>query len=175
MKSVGVVVAILIVLASGGIAYASSDSGGTGCGGSHGDRCSTQGVFWTYPIQATPNAANVKCTILIDTDSDTLFEQASSLAPGQHCSFSAKLTNTGEQTVTITESLATFQPSYCKLFTYADNVPRSPPNLIPSGHYFAYQGTLSLSSSAGNACEGAFAIFHVLITGTPSARCSTER
>ena len=172
---VGVVVEVILLVASGVVAYAWNDGGRGDCGGSYVDHCPTEGVFWTTPVHATPSTANVKCAISIDSDYDNLIEDASNLAPGQYCSFSARLTSTEEQTVTITESLTTLQPSYCKLFAYADNVFHSPPNSILSGHYFAYRGTLSLSSSAGNACEGAFAMFYVGITATPLERCSGDR
>ena len=169
---------ILVIVGSSGVAFAAHGSGVTECQdapSSTGQRCPDYGVLWTsHPTAPTaiPSDSNVKCTISIDSNSDTLIETAHNLAPGQSCTFSATLVNTEEQTVTITESLTTLQTSFCKLFDYADNVPHSPPNSIRSGHYFAYQGTLSLSRSAGNACEGAFATFHVLISATPSAKCS---
>ena len=172
---VGVVVEVILLVASGVVAYAWNDGGRGDCGGPYVDHCPTEGVFWTTPMHATPSASNVKCAILIDFDSDTLFEEARSLAPGQYCSFSAKLTNTEEQTVTITETFTTLQPDRCKLFGYTDNVPSSPSQSIASDHAFPYRGTVSLSSSAGNGCEGAFALFYIVITAIPFERCSGDR
>ena len=181
MKALAVLVTILILSGTGGVAYAWSNGGGTGCGGNSDEGCQTYGVFWSTPGQATPSASSVKCTISIDPDSDNLIEGAGNLGPGQSCSFSAVLTNTGALTVTITEPGWTgwaWQPRDCKFFTYSDNVrvpPYSPLNSIEGGRSFAYQGALSLSNSASNACEGAFAFFHVVIIAFPLERCSSDR
>lgn len=181
MRTVAIVVAILVLTGTGGIAYAWDDGSGENCGGSHSDRCPSRGIFWTSYSTPVASAPYVKCTISIDSDSDTLFEEASNLAPGQYCGFSARLTNTEEQAVTITEPWWgewRWQTGDCQLFTYSDNVhvpAHSPPNSIAGGQSFAYQGTLSLSNSAGNACEGAFFFFHVVIIGLPFERCSCDR
>ena len=77
--------------------------------------------------------------------------------------------NTAAQRMTLTELLWIDQPSGCKLFAYADNLPHSAPGSFP----FSYQSSISLSQSAGNACEGAFLALHVVITATPYEKCSS--
>ena len=180
MKLLAIVVIMIVLAVSGGVAYAWDKGGGTGCDGDHGDGCQTHEIYWTSPLRTAPSASNVKCTIAIDPDSDNLIEGASNLAPGESCTYFAILTNTENQPVMIVEPWWTawsWQPYDCHLFTYSDNVrvpPHSPPNSIAGGQSFAYQGTLSLSDSAGNACEGALAFFHVVIIAFPFERCSYD-
>lgn len=160
---------LAVLLGSGAVAYAWDNGGGEPCGGHHNDGCpSVEGILWTAPLQATPSAPNAKCTISIDADSDTATEVASNLAPGQSCEFGAGLMNTEDHTVAISEWATTWQPKDCSLYTFTDNIHPPPhPSSIAGGQEFPFQGTLSLSSSAGNACEGSFAIFHAVIVATP--------
>lgn len=169
VQLMGTFAVLAILLGSGAVAYAWDDGGGAGCGGPHHDGCTTVGgIFWTAPLQATPSAPNAKCTISIDADSDTATEVAINLAPGQSCVFGAGLKNTEDRIVAISESTTTWQPKVCSQFAFTDNVHPPPhPSSVASDQTFPFQGTLSLSSSAGNACEGSFAIFHALIIATP--------
>lgn len=170
-RLLGVAVVVLALAGSGGIAYACSQGGGGGgCGGSLGNSggggCPVAGLVWTSPSTVT-KPATVLCTVG-GLGSNTLTVAASRLAPGQSCVFYAALENIGETAVSLTEKVTVSEPSGCPLFGYADNVPASPPAVIAPEHAFSFQGTISLSATAGNACEGAEATIEVTITGTES-------
>jgi hypothetical protein len=98
----------------------------------------------------------------------------SHLAPGQSCTFSAQLTNVGTTKVALTELVLLSRPARCPQFTYHDNLPSSPVPTLAPGRSFPYQGLVSLGSTAGNACQGAVATFHVTITGTAKSTCHDE-
>ena len=170
LLSVGAVVAVLV--GAGAVAYACGQGGG--CGGLHQPACPTpKGIFWVSYSTPLPSAPNVKCTISIDSRTNTLVEGASGLGPGQWCSYAAELKNTDDKIVSITERVTGVEPTGCTSFGYSDNIPSTPPPTISSDHSFGYHGKLSLSSPAPPACgrTGAVAEFYVVITAVPLTKC----
>lgn len=165
------VVAITVSLFTA-VAYADHQSRGDRCRASDDRDCQASRIFWTGPTQAVSSSASVRCEISISDSSGHLAELATNLAPGQACEFSAQITNPGDQPLALFEWSSAVQPTPCKWFVYSDNVASLPEPIAPADQSFHYHGTLSLSPSAGSACEGSVAVFYVVITGSPVARCS---
>jgi hypothetical protein len=118
------------------------------------------------------SAAPVSCTLSLTPSLLTV--TVTHLAPGQSCTFSAKLANVGTTMVALTETVVLSHPARCALFTYHDNLPSHPVATLASGHQFPFQGVVTLSPTATNACQGAVATFHVTITGTSQSECDDE-
>jgi hypothetical protein len=155
------VVAVVMILAVGTVAYA------CGPGGCNGSNCSPSGkITWTSYSSPEPSAPYVHCTITISTPT-LLMIGASNLAPGTSCEFFAVLTSTVTVPVTLTDSYS--DGSTCFDFLYSDNIYQDhPAPALSVGGTFHYQSTIALSPSAGNSCQGATATFSVQITGTQS-------
>jgi len=171
------VLAVVAIVGSGGVAYACGGGGGGGCGGSswdNGGGCSgSLTIVWHTPDSATPSVSPVKCTVSLT--SSTLTITASKLLPGASCTFAAMLENTGSVTGSLSESVGLTHSAGCTAFHYADNLPSPPSNQIASGHSLSFAGSLSLASSAAASCEGASASVKVTITATGSSSCEVER
>jgi hypothetical protein len=159
--------AVVMMLSIGGIAYAACTGGGAGCGspGKGGGQCPTSlNLIWTEYSTPVPSASTVSCTAAITT-STLLTLGASNLAPGESCVFDATLTNTGTIPATLGDVIDPVTP--CTGFSYTDNINQAyPAPGISAGGTFSYSSTVSLSASAGNACQHSSATFAVTITGT---------
>jgi hypothetical protein len=167
-KLLGIAVVVLILSVSGGIAYASSGTPGSGCGNSSKDTdCSTSvSIVWSSVSAPKPSAIYLKCTASISTPT-LLTLRASNLAPGTNCNFLATLLNKGTVPATITDVID--PTSSCTSFDYTDDINLAHPQpVIGAGKTFLYQANLSLSSSAGNGCQDASSTFAVIITAAES-------
>jgi len=159
-----------VLVGTGGIAYACTGGGGGGCG-KGGHSCLPEvGIAWENPSSAHPSQPSASCSISLSPT--TLTVVVHNLAPGTSCAFSALLANVGQKAVTLTESVSILEPRNCLRFLYSDNVPHSPARLLPMGGTYGFQGSISLSSAAGNVCQAAHATITVVITGTEASKCS---
>lgn len=160
---------MIVLVGTGGVAYACTGGGPSGCG-KGGHSCPpTVGIAWENPSSAHPSQPSASCTISLS--SSLLTVVVHNLAPGTSCAFSALLANVGQKAVTLTESVSISEPPNCRQFAYSDNLPHSPPRLLLSGGTYAVHGSISLSAAAGNVCQGAHAVIVVTITGTESSTC----
>ncbi|MGC2288514.1 MAG: hypothetical protein WA688_01475 [Thermoplasmata archaeon] len=157
---------VILICAGGTIGYAWQSGGG--CNTSNGGDCSASGgLLWTGYSAPVASAAIVKCTISISSTT-LLTIGASNLLPGASCKFSAALLNTGTAPSNLGDTISL--GSSCSDFQYSDNIYGDHPDpIVGAGDTFAYASAISLSASAGNACEGARAAIEVTITGTESA------
>lgn len=166
----GLAASLVLLVAAGSVAYA-WDGGGEGCGGPRHDTCFEANLVWTAVSTPIASDPSVQCVISILSDTNTLVERATGLAPGESCDFMAMLVNTGGQSLTVAETLTAVDSSHCALFAYTDDIPNSTPTWLASGHALPYHATLALTPLASNSCEGAHASFFVVVTGTPLERC----
>jgi len=170
-----VAIAVVCLVGTGGIAYACSSGGGGGCGGSgHGGASCPPSleIMWKNPSGVHPGAPFVACHLGLTSTELTI--SVGNLLPGTSCTFSAVLANVGQEAVTLSESVTISEPKKCLKFLYSDNVPHSPARTLPSGGTFSVQGSVGLSASAGNACQGAGASFLVVITGSEESQCKDD-
>jgi hypothetical protein len=167
---------VAVIAGVGGVAYACG-GGGSHCKQSWQDpdhNCKPYvDIVWQNPSGVSPSPASVQCTLTLT--SSLLTVTAGGLLPGAGCQFHAVLANIGSKTATLTESVSISEPHSCAKFSYSDNVPSSPPNKISSGGTFAFQGQVSLASSAGNTCQGASATISVVVTGTETSSCDDSQ
>ena len=172
MKLFSIALAVVVLVGTGGVAYAcGGGGGGGGCGGpSGGHGCQTDlEIIWKNPSSASPAPSFVTCTLGLTPS--TLTVVAGNMAPGAVCTFSGVLANVGHEGVTLTETVSISEPHKCQKFVYSDNIPHTPARQLSAGATYSFQGTISLSSSAGNTCQGAMATIAVTITGTESSGC----
>jgi len=173
----GLAIVVAAIVGAGGVAYAcGGGGGGGGCNGQFqgdgGNNCQTDlAIEWHTPTSTTPSAATVSCTLWLTTS--VLSIGVAGLAPGQSCGFSAVLENVGKEAVALTETVAIGEPPVCAYFHYSDNLPSSPPETLDAGHSVTVHGTISLSASAGSACEGKSALILVTIAGSESS-CKSD-
>jgi hypothetical protein len=163
----------IVLAVTGGVAYACSSTGSSGCrgDGSRGHQCPSTTLQWVGPSGGTPSAPNVVCSVSLNPE--TLSVQVSNLAPGQACAVSAGLLNPGKDPETVTEDVSMRSSRSCSLFAYSDNVPSSPPLTLGPAETFAFHATVGLAASAGNACEGASISIHVTLSAGSSNGCDT--
>lgn len=170
MRWVTYLVAVVVAIGTGGVAYACGGGGGCNLPGGHQDDCSSNAqVDWKNPTSAAVPSSFEHCSISLSPA--TLTVGVSNLVPGSACSFAALLANVGQLSVVLTEAVSLSEPHGCHWFTYSDNLPQSPPRTLAVGSTFSFAGVFGLSSSAGNACQGSSASVEVTITGTGSSSC----
>jgi len=174
VRWVAAVLAVLVLAASGGIAYACQVGPPcqTGWYTQNGKCVPSVDIVWENPSGVLPGAL-VLCALTLTPQELTVV--VSHLGPGTSCTFHASLANVGKYTVSLTESVSISAPSKCRLFTYSDNIPSSPPRQLKAGAEYAFAGTVGLKAGAGTACEGAVATFSVIITGTCVCSCVYDR
>jgi hypothetical protein len=181
-----VMVAAVAIVAVGGIGYAAFTStayinGNIGAG--------TVQLAWCNPDYAScaayfgavapatsyetdPGVNNCPTPNVIETNTpeDTLVLSATNLAPGDYCTFTASLENTGNLPVSVTGTGPYNGAGSCGDLVYGDNInggdlgytPSSPS--ISVGGSFGFQASLGLSSSASTQSETC--TFDVSFTGT---------
>jgi hypothetical protein len=161
---------LVVVLVMSGVGFACGD-GGSGCHGDRDDHCrSSPQIEWVAPVSTGAVGGAVGCAVSF-TPSVVTWD-LSFLVPGAGCSLEGTIENVGTSPTTLSEDVHAFEPASCRLFTYTDNLlGASPSPLLPPGHTFTYQAELSLSASAGNACEHAAATFEVTISPGEGYTC----
>ncbi len=168
------VLAVVVIVGAGGVAYACGGGGSSGCGSPKGSDSSSdcQGsltLIWHTPDSATASAVPVACTLSLTTS--TLTVSAASLFPGASCAFTALLENTGSVDAALSQATSLAHTGSCAGFVFSDNVPATPAEDLSASHSFSFSATLGLSSSAASSCEASKVAVSVTITGTGSTSC----
>lgn len=154
----GAVVVVLGVAAWAGVAF-------SGC------PTSPSGLVWLNPTAtAFPSTHTyIGCTIT-GGNTATLTFKASTLAPGDGCTFAAKLSNTGSSSLVIspslTETTPAGSPTFATCFSFVTSGGPAGGRLA-GGSSSPYTFVLELLSSAGNSCEKVVGTVTETFTGTP--------
>jgi hypothetical protein len=177
-----VVLVVVGIAASGGVAYACMQ-GGNGCNGNqNGQNCSQQdlAIEWTA-LDGTfglPGHSAISCVWTTPTSSlptDTLSVHAAGLLPGASCLFNATLKNTGKETVDLGTSWSiTPVPSNslctASYLSHSDNIASS--GALAEDHTFLYRASITLKSTAGNQCQHATFDFSIDVIASEASGCS---
>ena len=158
-------VAVGLTLSGVGFAWA----GDGGCHDRDGCR-GPAGLVWVAPTSTVATPSTTLCSV--STSSSTLAIAVGELVPGAKCTAHATLQNTGHDSISLPARRSSHLPPGCSLYAFADNLLglAHPPSLR-AGHTFAYQATVQLGTSAGNACAGTSAAWTVTIGGSGGCGC----
>ncbi len=163
--------ATVALLSLTGVGFA---CGGGGCLDDHGSGCEqSSGLVWVAPTSTYVSVEGLGCTAT--TSDSTLTIVVNGMVPGSDCQVSATLKNTGDDSVVLSATLTHPPSPACPLYTYADDLlGLSHGPTVDGGHTFAYTGLVSLSATAGNACEHTSATFQVTISGGQGSNCGRD-
>jgi hypothetical protein len=165
-----VVAAVVAVVAVGGIGFAAFTANayinGSGQAG-------TFSLYWGTPSSGTPtyysgSGSYLTCTVqpvgTTNNMNDTQNFTGAFFAPGDSCSFTATLYDSGNLPGYVTETGMTCTGTGCGTgFSWSDNIGSSMVPIAP-GSPVTFMGTLTLSSTA--TLQNSQATFSITITGT---------